>query len=103
LRLPRLLASRPMNVSFVLPSLSRNAGGLFDSGRRLGQELERLPDTHVSVVGLRDEFTAADAPLWAPLAVAPCTRRGPRILGWSPGYARALTQQKPDLVHQHGI
>src|SRR5690606_26820959 len=92
-----------MNVSFVLASLSRNAGGLFESGRRLGQELHRLPDTHVSVIGLRDEFTAADAPLWDPLTVAPCTQRGPRILGWAPGHARALARQYPDLVHQHGI
>lgn len=92
-----------MNVSFVLASLSRNAGGLFDIGRRLAQELHQLPDTRVSVVGLRDEFTDADAPQWAPLTTAPCTQRGPNILGWAPSYPEALAGQHPEIVHQHGI
>lgn len=92
-----------MNVSFVLASLSRNAGGLFDIGRRLAQELHQLPDTRVSVVGLRDEFTDADAPQWAPLNIAPCAQRGPQILGWAPSYSEALTKQYPEVVHQHGI
>lgn len=92
-----------MNVSFVLPSLSRNAGGLFDIGRRLAQELHRLAGTHLSVVGLRDEFTDADAPHWSPLVTAPCERLGPSILGWAPSYGGALVQQHPDIVHQHGI
>lgn len=92
-----------MNVSFVLASLSRNAGGLFDIGRRLAQELHQLPDTRVSVVGLRDEFTDADAPQWAPLTIAPCAQRGPQILGWAPGYGAALAKQHPEIVHQHGI
>ena len=92
-----------MNVSFVLGSLSRSAGGLFDSCRRLAQELHQLPDTRVNVIGLRDEFTEVDKPKWAPLAVAACEPRGPRVLGWAPGYAAALTQNHPQLIHQHGI
>lgn len=92
-----------MNVSFVLASLSRNAGGLFDIGRRLAQELHRTPETRVGVVGLRDEYTEADAPRWAPLALAPCERVGPKILGWAPSYQQALQSQHPDVVHQHGI
>lgn len=92
-----------MNVSFVLGSLSRSAGGLFDSCRRLAQELHQLPDTRVSVVGLRDAFTDVDEPKWAPLSVAACEPRGPRVLGWAPGCAAALTRNQPQLVHQHGI
>ncbi len=92
-----------MNVSFVLASLSRNAGGLFDSGRRLAQEVHRLPETQVSVVGLRDEHTDADARLWAPLATTACEPLGPKLLGWAPDYGKALRRQHPDLVHQHGI
>lgn len=92
-----------MNVSFVLASLSRAGGGLFDSSRRLAQELHRLPETRVGVAGLRDEFTDADASQWHPLVATPCDRRGPRILGWAPDLARALSAQHPDLVHQHGV
>jgi glycosyltransferase involved in cell wall biosynthesis len=92
-----------MNVSFVLPSLSRQGGGLFDIGRRLAQELHGLPETRVSVVGVRDGFTDADASQWTPLTVAACEKRGPRILGWAPGYSEALTKQHPEVVHQHGV
>ncbi len=92
-----------MNVSFVLASLSRNAGGLFDSCRRLAQELNDEPETRVGVVGLRDEFTDLDAPKWAPLAVSPCRQVGPTVLGWAPSYQSALRHQHPDIVHQHGI
>lgn len=92
-----------MNVSFALASLSRNAGGLFDSCRRLAQELHGSPDTRVGVVGLRDDHTDLDAGKWAPLSVSPCLQRGPRVLGWAPGYRTALRHQHPDIVHQHGI
>lgn len=92
-----------MNVSFVFASVSRKAGGLFGAGRRLAQELARLPETHVGAIGLTDEFTKLDAEEWAPVPVVTGTRRGPNVLGWSPGYRTFLRASRPDLVHQHGI
>lgn len=92
-----------MNVSFALASLSRSAGGLFDVGRRLAQQLAVQPDTCVRAVGFRDEFTDVDSVRWAPVDVAPCEVVGPRFLGWARGYQEALQAQHPDLVHQHGI
>lgn len=92
-----------MNVSFALASVSRNAGGLFDVGRRLAQELAAQPSTHVRAVGFRDEFTDADSARWAPVDVTACSMLGPRFLGWARGYREALRAQHPDIVHQHGI
>lgn len=92
-----------MNVSLVFASVSRKAGGLFGAGRRLAQELQLLPETRVSVVGLADEFSEVDALEWAPARVFTGKTRGPRALGWSPGYRAALRSERPDLVHQHGI
>jgi glycosyltransferase involved in cell wall biosynthesis len=80
-----------MNVSFALASLSRNAGGLFDVGRRLAQELAAQPNTRVRAVGFRDEFTDVDEVI------------GPRFMGFAKGYQEALRAQHPDIVHQHGI
>ncbi|MBA3351656.1 MAG: hypothetical protein H0U23_04380, partial [Blastocatellia bacterium] len=54
-----------MKIAFLLNSVSRNAGGLFDICRRLGQTLAERDE--VQVLGVRDEFTAVDLAEWAPL------------------------------------
>lgn len=92
-----------MNISMVFGSVSRRAGGLFGAGRRLAQELHKLPETRVSAIGLTDEFTAADLNEWAPVPVFTRNVRGPTALGWSPGFQEVLRDDQPDLVHQHGI
>ena len=86
-----------------MTSISRNAGGLAPVGRRLAQELIRLPATAVSVVGLRDEYSNEDLALWSPVGVRLCQGHGPKRLGWSANYASALRSEAPDIVHQHGI
>jgi glycosyltransferase involved in cell wall biosynthesis len=87
----------------VMASVSRNSGGLFPVVRRLTQELAAGPSTEVTVIGLVDEHTAEDAPLWAPLRPELCQRQGPAVLGYSPDYRRRLSRDAIDIVHQHGI
>ncbi|MEI8287860.1 MAG: glycosyltransferase [Verrucomicrobiota bacterium] len=83
-------------------SVSRNAGGLFESVRRLVQSLS---DTglDITVFGTRDEHTAADIGLWSPVKVEAFKPVGPHQFGYSAEFRRALFEYSPDLVHSHGI
>jgi len=83
-------------------SVSRNAGGLFESVRRLVQS---LADTGMDVraLGTEDEHTATDISAWAPVTVQAFRPLGPRQFGYSPGFRHALDEFAPDLVHTHGI
>ncbi len=83
-------------------SVSRNAGGLFESVRRLVQS---LADTgmDVRVFGTEDEHTAADIGLWSPVSVKVFRPIGPRQFGYSPYFREALEEFGPDLVHTHGL
>ena len=49
-----------MNVTFLSPSASRAAGGIFEIVRSLALALSASPDTNLMVFGLEDEFTAAE-------------------------------------------
>ena len=83
-------------------SVSRNAGGLFESVRRLVQS---LADTgmEVRVFGTEDEHTAEDIGLWSPVQVKAFRPIGPHHFGYSPQFRRALEEFVPDLVHTHGL
>jgi poly(glycerol-phosphate) alpha-glucosyltransferase len=83
-------------------SVSRNAGGLFESVRRLVQS---LADTgmEVSVFGSKDEHTAADIGAWSPVKVQAFRPIGPHQFGYSPQFRRALAEFSPDLIHTHGL
>ena len=90
-----------MIVGCLLDCVSRNAGGLFESVRRLAQSLPGAGDT-VRVFSLEDEHSAADVPAWRPLEVQ--TFR-PVESGW--GYAPklfpALCDAKLDVLLTHGL
>ena len=79
-----------MKTASIVASLSRKAGGLFESVRRLHQSLAELPDITVSVLGLHDEFTDADLPPWKPLRVRAFPVHGPAQFGYAPQLKRAL-------------
>jgi poly(glycerol-phosphate) alpha-glucosyltransferase len=83
--------------------MSRNAGGLQQSVRRLQQCLAQIPGNEVSVAALRDEFSDSDAPLWDPLKVSLSRVVGPASLGYAPDMLRQLLAAQADLVHRHGI
>ena len=83
-------------------SVSRNAGGLFESVRRLVQS---LADTgmEVRVFGTEDEHTTADIGMWSPVYVDAFRPVGLRQFGYSRHFLPALEEFSPDLVHTHGI
>jgi hypothetical protein len=73
-----------MNVTFLSPSVSRAAGGIFEIVRSLALTLSTSPDTNLAVFGLEDEFTAADAGAWHPVPVNTYKALAPSAFGYSP-------------------
>ena len=83
-------------------SISRNAGGLFESVRRLVQSMA-LTGMEVRVYGITDEFTAADIAAWQPVTVKAFKPTWPESFGYAPGFIGELTAFAPDITHTHGI
>jgi glycosyltransferase involved in cell wall biosynthesis len=86
----------------LVGSISRNAGGLFESVRRLVQSLHEK-GMEVSVISTQDEHTVEDIGLWSPVKAVAFKPIGPKQFGFSPGFRQALFGFSPDLVHTHGI
>ncbi|HEX9045950.1 MAG TPA: glycosyltransferase, partial [Verrucomicrobiae bacterium] len=80
----------------------RNAGGLFESVRRLVQSLH---DTgmDVCVFGTADDYTQEDIGAWAPVTVQAFRPYWPASFGYSPHFMWALNEFAPDITHTHGI
>jgi poly(glycerol-phosphate) alpha-glucosyltransferase len=83
-------------------SVSRKAGGLFESVRRLVQSLEQT-GMNIRVFGIRDEFTEADLAAWAPAQVLAFQPTWPESFGYSPNFLEKLIAFQPDIIHAHGI
>jgi poly(glycerol-phosphate) alpha-glucosyltransferase len=91
-----------MKVAMTTGSLSRNAGGLFESVRAMGKGLSEL-GVGVSVYGLRDQNWERDEEAWEPLSASAFSFIGPRALAWSPHMDAALDEARPDLVALQGL
>jgi poly(glycerol-phosphate) alpha-glucosyltransferase len=91
-----------MKVAMTTGSLSRNAGGLFESVRAMGKGLAEL-GVGVSVYGLQDQNWERDEEAWAPLSARAFSFIGPRALAWSPHMDAALDEARPDLVALQGL
>ena len=91
-----------MRIAIVTGSLSRSAGGLFNSVRRSAQEFQKLGH-EVSVFGVADQFAEEDLSAWHPIKVFAGKRIGPKILNYSSETTQHFKAGKFDIVHQHGI
>jgi len=89
-----------MRVGFLVGSVSRKAGGLFQSVRGLAKAVST--DADVRVFGIRDEQSAVDIEEWRPLSVQ--TFR-PRLRAW--GYSNqlvpAMLEADLDILSVHGL
>jgi poly(glycerol-phosphate) alpha-glucosyltransferase len=90
-----------MRVGFLVSSVSREAGGLFQSVRGLAKAVAST-NTNVEVFGIRDEKSAVDLQEWQPLSVQ--TFR-PRLRAW--GYSNqlvpAMLSANLDVLSVHGL
>ena len=90
-----------MRVGFLVSSVSREAGGLFQSVRGLAKAVAST-NANVRVFGIRDEQSAVDLQEWRPLSVQ--TFR-PRLRAW--GYSNqlvpAMLDADLDILSVHGL
>jgi glycosyltransferase involved in cell wall biosynthesis len=92
-----------MNVTFLSPSVSRAAGGIFEIVRSLALTLSTSPDINLTVFGLEDEFTAADASAWCPVRVNTYKPFAPRTFGYSPRLRKEFLSCSADIAHLHAL
>lgn len=90
-----------MKVAFLLNSVSRNSGGLFEICRRLAQVLAEHED--VRVLGVEDRFTNKDLPAWAPVVPDVFRPAVANNFGLATGYAVHLLDLNPDIAHVHAL
>ncbi len=93
-----------MKILVVTLSLSRDAGGLFNSVRFLSKYTSQVPNVEVTVVGVKDKNFEADIPAWGDANVIAFDRQLSNFkFGFSLGLLKFLMASKPDIIHLHGI
>lgn len=91
-----------MKILQLTGSVSRSAGGLFESVRCLSEALDGH-GAHCNVVGLHDRHAPDDLPAWGRLPVTAAPVVGPRLFGYSPVMVRQAASVQADVVMLHGI
>ena len=90
-----------MRVGFLVSSVSRTAGGLFQSVRGLAKAVAST-NADVRVFGIRDEQSAVDVQEWRPLSVQTFS---PQLRAW--GYSNqlvpAMLDADLDVLSVHGL
>ncbi len=90
-----------MKIAYLLNSVSRKAGGLFEICKRLAQTTCR--EKEIVVLGKEDEFTKTDVIQWAPLRPTVFPPVFARSFGYALGYSQYLAEVCPDIAHVHGL
>lgn len=91
-----------MKIGFVVDRVSRRAGGLFESVRRLAQSLG-VTGCEVRAFGIEDADTAADLAEWQPVPVQTFHSQGLRAWGYSNQLLSALLVADLDVLLTHGL
>lgn len=90
-----------MKIGFLVGSVSREAGGLFQSVRGFAKAVQSANAT-VSVCGISDSKSAVDLPKWQPVSVRTFP---PQLRAW--GYSNrlmpALVNSDLDILSTHGL
>jgi glycosyltransferase involved in cell wall biosynthesis len=90
-----------MKVGFLVSSVSREAGGLFQSVRGLAKAVT-CGSANARVFGISDEQSAADLQEWRPLSVE-TFRPQFRAWGYSSQLVPALLGADLDILSTHGL
>lgn len=91
-----------LSLGIVTGSMSRNAGGLFNSVRKSAIHLAET-GAEVSVYALEDEHSAADLGEWKPLVPQVLPTLVSRPMPYAPDLDRRLAAAEHDVLHFHGI
>jgi glycosyltransferase involved in cell wall biosynthesis len=90
-----------MRVGFLVNSVSREAGGLFQSVRGLAKAIV-LTNKDVRVFGMRDERSAVDLQEWKPVPVQTFRPRL-RVWDYSEQLVPAMLNANLDVLSVHGL
>jgi poly(glycerol-phosphate) alpha-glucosyltransferase len=90
-----------MKVGFLVGSVSREAGGLFQSVRGLAKAVT-CTNASTSVFGISDEKSAVDVAQWRPLSVQTFQPQW-RAWGYSKQLLPALHHADLDVLSTHGL
>ena len=90
-----------MKIGFLVSSVSREAGGLFQSVRGLAKAVT-CASAGARVFGIRDEQSAVDLQEWQPLSVE-TFRPQFRAWGYSNQLVPALLDADLDILSTHGL
>jgi glycosyltransferase involved in cell wall biosynthesis len=90
-----------MRVGFLVSSVSREAGGLFESVRGLAKAVASK-NANAHVFGIRDEQSAVDLQEWQPLSVQ-TFRPQLRAWGYSNQLVPAMLGADLDVLSVHGL
>jgi poly(glycerol-phosphate) alpha-glucosyltransferase len=90
-----------MRVGFLVSSVSREAGGLFQSVRGLAKAVA-CANANVRVFGISDEQSAVDLQEWQPLSVQ-TFRPQLRAWGYSNQLEPAMLEADLDVLSVHGL
>ena len=92
-----------MKLAVLIASVSRKAGGLFTSVRRLTQQLNIGGGVEVHVLAPRDRYTHDDLPEWSPVKPLTFKYTGPYSFAFAPQLLRELSNVRPEVMHNHGL
>src|SRR6266699_471646 len=95
------MSSKHMKAGFLVSSVSREAGGLFESVRGLAKAVT-CASASARVFGISDEQSAVDLQDWQPLSVE-TFRPQFRAWGYSNQLAPALLGADLDILSTHGL
>ena len=90
-----------MKVGFLVSSVSRESGGLFQSVRGLAKAVAST-NADVRVFGIRDDQSAVDLQEWRPLSVQTFPSRLP-AWGYSNQLVPAMLDANLDILSVHGL
>ncbi|KAB2888857.1 MAG: glycosyltransferase [Desulfobulbaceae bacterium] len=92
-----------MNILTLTGSLSRLAGGLFETVRKPAIILDRYCDTNIRVVGINDTFTKIDIYEWLPIIPDVMSTTRLSYNGFSYDFKKMFEKEPFDILHSHGI
>lgn len=95
--------SEGLCLAVLSATVSRNAGGLFTSVRKLTQNVAECPGCEARVFAFKDKHTAADLALWLPIEPRTFAKRGLGFFPVSAALRQAVLAYQPGLIHTHGI
>jgi len=92
-----------ISIGFLTGSISRSAGGLYESVRYLAKSLNLIEDVDLKVIGLRDQHSVTDINAWHPISVNLVDSIPMWGFHYAPQLTKIINSSVIDLLHIHGI